>query len=110
MNHGVQDETSLEMSRRIAAGLPEHPEWIDVARANLSRWAKLNAGSHALQRNYAEWLRWLDRPVHDICSILSAETEEGQRLRQNSPFAGVLSAEEVWEIKARHRRHATNAA
>jgi CRISPR/Cas system-associated endoribonuclease Cas2 len=48
--------------------------------------------------------------VHDICLILSAETEEGQRLRQNSPFAGVLSAEEVWEIKARHRRHATNAA
>jgi CRISPR/Cas system-associated endoribonuclease Cas2 len=45
-----------------------------------------------------------DHPEHfQLC----AETEEGQRLRQNSPFAGVLSPAEVWEIKSRLRRHAT---
>ena len=35
---------------------------------------------------------------------LTAETDEGQRLRQNSPFPGIIPPEEVWEIKARHRQ------
>jgi len=52
----------------------------------------------------------LARPVAEICAALIAETEEGQRLRQNSPFAGVLPPDEVWEIKSRLRRHATAAA
>ena len=47
--------------------------------------------------------------VYDGVATLAAETETGQRLRQNSPFAGILSPDEVWEIKLRHR-HATSAA
>jgi len=45
-------------------------------------------------------------PLEDICGLLVAESEQGQHLRQNSPFAGVLSPAEVWEIKNR-QRHAT---
>lgn len=88
---------------RIADGLPQHPEWIDLARDNLDRWSRRNADAPALLRGYAEWREWLDRPIPDICAMLTAETDEGQRLRQNSPFAGVLSPSEVWEIKRRCR-------
>jgi len=61
-------------------------------------------------RCYAEWREILARPLEEICEVLCAENEEGRRLRQNSPFAGVLSAAEVWEVKSRLRHHATTSA
>ncbi|HEY1717045.1 MAG TPA: hypothetical protein VGH42_01975 [Verrucomicrobiae bacterium] len=109
MNHEVQDSISLELAQRIASGLPLHPEWLDFACANLERWSRLNSNSPSLLRCYDEWERLLQRNVSEICATLTAETEEGQRLRQNSPFAGILSPDEVWEIKSRHR-HATATA
>ena len=109
MNHEVQDTVSLEMARRIADGLPRHPEWVDFALANLERWSNLNAGATTLLRCYNEWRALLKQDISEISRVLTAETNEGQRLRQNSPFAGILSPSEVWEIKARHR-HATIAA
>ena len=109
MGHGFQDAVSFELARRIADGLPQHPEWIDLARSNIERWTRLNSDASSLLRCYREWSELLDRPVVEICTALIANTEEGQRIRQNSPFAGVLSPGEVWEIKARIR-HATPAA
>src|SRR5437667_259532 len=65
----------------------------------------------ALIRCYREWMAILERPLGEICQILCADTEEGRRLRQNSPFAGVLPPAEVWSIKAAIRqRHAKTAA
>jgi hypothetical protein len=110
MNHELQDNISLELARRVAARLRAAPELLSVARGNLARWSRLNADAPALLRCYAEWSHILERPVEDICNALCAETEEGQRLRQNSPFAGVLSPNEVWEIKSRLRQHATTPA
>src|SRR4051812_1956229 len=109
MSHEIQDLVSLELARRIASGLPSHPEWLETARTNLERWSRLNANAPALIRCYTEWKTLLAYPLPEICAVLTAETDEGQRLRQNSPFAGVLSPKEVWEIKS-HFRHATTAA
>lgn len=109
MSHGFQDAVSLELARRIAGGLPQHPEWLSVARANLDRWASQNRDAPSLLQCYEEWRELLDHPVEEICAALTAETENSQRIRQNSPFAGVLPPAEVWEIKARFR-HATPAA
>ena len=109
MSHEVQDAVSLELARRIATGLPQHPEWLELAHANLERWARQNRNAPSLLRCYAEWQALLARPVSEICRALIAETDEGQRQRQNSPFAGVLPPNEVWEIKSR-LRHATSAA
>lgn len=109
MGHEIQDRVSLEMGRRIAAHLPEHPEWLDLARANLERWSQRNPDATALLGCYREWLELLSRPLREIQRILTEDTDEAQRLRQNSPFAGVLSPKEVWEIKSRFR-HAPLAA
>src|ERR1041385_4180979 len=105
MGHEFQDQVSLELAHRIAAGLPRHPEWLDFARSNLERWSRQNQNAPALLKNYEEWRRLLSRPVPEIVTILTNDTEEAQRLRQNSPFAGVLPPQEVWEIKSRVRRH-----
>lgn len=107
MGHEVQDGVSRELASRIAAGLPEHAEWIELARANLERWSRWNRDAPGLLRCYEEWRQVLSRPLPVITAILTAETDQGQRLRQNSPFAGVLRPKEVWEIKSRLRHHAT---
>jgi hypothetical protein len=90
------------MAHRIAAELPQHPEWIELARENLRRWSSRNRESPGLLRCYEEWAEILRRPPEEVRAVPTAETDEGQRLRQNSPFAGVLSPQEVWEIKRRH--------
>jgi hypothetical protein len=74
------------------------PEWLDLARANLERWARQNSNAPSLLRCYDEWRKLLTRPVAEVCAALIAEPDEGQRIRQNSPFAGVLTPREVWEI------------
>jgi len=94
------------MGRSVAARLRQRPGLLRVAHENLARWKALNANAPALLRCYSEWEQILKRPLEDICDLLTADTEEARRLRQNSPFAGVLSACEVWELKQRFR-HAT---
>ena len=104
MGHEYQDRVSLEMARRVAAGLRDHPEWLELARHNLARWSQRNQDSPSLLRCYNEWQELLARPLAEVVAILTTETDEGQRLRQNSPFVGVLKPREVWEIKAYFRR------
>jgi hypothetical protein len=111
MQHEVHDEISLEMGRRIAARLREQPALLQIARDNLARWSRQNAGAPALVRCYRQWQDLLEHPLEDICQILDTDSEEYRRLRGNSPFAGVLSPAEVWSIKATIRhRHAKTAA
>src|SRR5689334_19530312 len=109
MGHELQDRVSLEIARRVAAELPQRPEWLSLARNNLARWTASNVAAPALVRCYAEWSTLLDRSIPEICSALTADTELGRRLRQNSPFAGALTPAEVWAIKGRVR-HDQNAA
>jgi hypothetical protein len=109
VNHSGVDNVSLSLARRVAERLRARPELLDMARTNLSCWQKRNADSRSLLRCYAEWEAILTRPLEEVCALLVAETEEGQRLRQNSPFAGVLSPTEVWEIKDRQRHAAASA-
>jgi len=111
MQHEVHDEVSLELAKRVAARLREQPALLQIARDNLARWLRLNADAPALVRCYREWQAILERPLADTCQILCDDTEESRRLRQNSPFAGVLPPSEVWSIKAAIRqRHAKTAA
>jgi hypothetical protein len=108
MLHSSHDRVGLELARRVARGLAVHPEWIELAKANLERWSKQNREAPGLLRCYQEWRALLARPVEEIAAKLTSESEEGQRLRQNSPFAGALSPAEVWEVKRRY--HETTPA
>lgn len=109
MSHAYHDAVSLELARRVADGLAEHPERIALARGNLDRWTERNADAPGLVRCYEEWRRILDRPIDEIQAILLAETDESQRLRQSSPFAGVVHFRDVWEIKRTIRERMRSA-
>ncbi len=86
MQHEVLDEISLELGRRVAARL------------------RKDANSPALVRCYREWQSLLTRPLEEICRVLEMDNEENRRLRQNSPFPGVLSPREVWAVKSSVRK------
>ena len=109
MDHTFQDEVSLEIARRVAARLTASPELLMTASDNLDRWSRLNAGTPSLLRCYAEWREILTLSAEEVRARLCEDSDAGQRLRQNSPFAGVLPAAEVWDIK-RRLRHATAPA
>jgi len=109
MRHEYQDRVSFEIARRIASELPQRPEWMEMARANLKRWSTANSDAPSLLTCYTEWASLLDKPVPSICAVLTAQTDEGQRLRQTSPFAGALSPQDVWEIKRRLRHEEVSA-
>ena len=89
VNHSKTDQVSLELARRIAERMRWQPELVDFARANLARWSQQNHSAPSLLRCYAEWQQILSRPVAEICTLLCTESDNAQRLRQNSPFAGV---------------------
>ena len=103
MNHTETDQVSMELARRVAERMRWQPEVVGFARANLARWSQQNISAPSLLRCYAEWQQILSRPVEEICALLCSESDNAQRLRQNSPFAGVLSPAEVWEVKSRFR-------
>ncbi|MBY0312511.1 MAG: hypothetical protein K2W85_10600 [Phycisphaerales bacterium] len=103
--HADIDRASLELARAIAARIDADPSLVSIARENLSRWKTRNADAPSLIQCYEEWERILDCGWDHARGALLAETEEGQRLRQNSPFPGILSPREVWAIKRACREH-----
>jgi hypothetical protein len=107
MRHEMRDEISLAIGCRVAERLRQDPELLDLARRNLDQWSDFNANVPTLLRCYDEWRGILKRPLSEVCDILCSDSEEARRLRQNSPFAGVLSPREVWELKQQF--HATAA-
>jgi hypothetical protein len=109
MTHSEIDQVSLEIARKVAARVRYNPELLEIGRANLTRWSRQNTSVGSLLRCYAEWEEILSRPVDQICDLLCSDSDDAQRLRQNSPFVGVLSPAEVWKIKSRFR-HAPTAA
>lgn len=109
MSHELLDEISLELGRRTALRLRQQPALLRIAHDNLDRWSRQNSNAPTLLRCYTEWRELLNHPLEEICAVLTSESEAAQRLRQNSPFAGILDAREVWEVKQRFR-HATPAA
>ena len=104
--HHRREQESLEIHRRIVRRLDDEAAPVmEKARANLHRWLS-GRGEDSLAAAYREWESLLETlTVAQVSALLVAEDERSARLRQSSPFAGVLSPQEVWEIK-RSCRHA----
>ena len=72
------------------------------AMANLSAWLERHQDS-ALEPVFKEWQDLLtDLSPSEIFAFIISEDERAVRMRQSSPFAGVLSPQEVWAIKRSH--------
>lgn len=89
-SHEWIDRRSLALHEAVAAKLEARPELLDVARANLQRW--LAARPAAALREWQEFLDHTSLP--DLLALLRSPDEQAARLRQSSPFAGLLSPKE----------------
>jgi hypothetical protein len=69
------------------------------ARANLQRWEQQFGG--VLPPAYVEWVAILDSGLEGVLRVLEGGDEDAVRIRSSSPFAGVLSPRERWEILRR---------
>ena len=96
--HQFLDEFALAYHRAVAERLRgDGAAVINHARRNLDRWA----GSPGDNRTLEEWRKILDEsPINKLIEIITDTSDEGQRLRSSSPFAGTLSHEERLEILA----------
>ena len=95
--HDQIDRRSLALACLVADKLERQPELLDLARHNLERWMAQTEG--APLRAHTEWRELLDRlSPSALLEMLRSDTEEARRLRQSSPFAGLLSPQERWRI------------
>ena len=90
-DHGRLDERSLAMHRLIARKVAADPGLLDAVRANLRRWQKMDGGpSSAL----SEWESILGGTTEQVTRFLADPSERATRLRQSSPFTGILTEAE----------------
>src|SRR6266516_4865466 len=86
--HAKIDEENRERDRRIAELIRRRPEVIKLAQRNLQNWA---ARWGELTDAWEEWallLRMLT--PSQLADFLESTTPKANRLRQSSPFFGML--------------------
>lgn len=93
-DHKRIEERSLQLHKEIARRLEEDPQLIKVAKKNLIRWIARD-GEIPVWR---EWSELLNGALSQVLSVLLSPDERGTRLRQSSPFCGILSPRERWKI------------
>jgi hypothetical protein len=91
-SHRLLEARSLAMHAVIAQKIERAPELLNIALNNLERWR--SRWDNDAPAWYGEWCEIMKRPWAEIAAIITEPSEEGARLRQSAPFAGVLSVEE----------------
>lgn len=94
------DLFSLSLHRVVAEKmLLNEAEVLQIARDNLERWMKSESFAGNERNALLEWREILENSTsEEIRKIITQDTDESQRLRSSSPFAGVLSEEEREKI------------
>ena len=88
-DHRLLEARSLALHCLAAVSIERQPQLLEIARHNLANWRQARGG--VLPPALQEWEEILSRPWPQIAAVMTAPTEEGARLRQSSPFAGVLT-------------------
>ncbi len=87
--HRLLEARSLAMHAVIAEKIRRDPALLGVARRNLERWRRKWGDREPVWAG--EWRTILARPVSVIAAVITDPGETSARLRQSSPFAGVLT-------------------
>jgi len=107
-DHRLVDQRSLAFDRLTVKKVAADPALIERAGATLARW--LRTCSPRVRPVLLEWQAVLAGPREELLALLVATDERAVRLRQSSPFAGVLSVAERGAILKEFRHHDPAAA
>ena len=108
MDHEILDQRALAMARKVAEKLRANPALLVHARLTRDRWMK-TVSPHA-RPALLEWQRILSGPPEGVFIALEGTDEVSTRLRQSSPFCGILTREERTKILLEHRIHESLSA
>ena len=105
-SHAIVDRVNAAQDRLIATRLRRDHRVLRQSRRNLRRW--LARDGKRVRPVFAEWHRILDRLSPDeIADFLESDSPRARRLRQSSPFAGVLTEAERRAIRKKHEKART---
>ncbi len=107
-DHRLIDERSLAFHSLIAEKLRVAPVLVGHAQENIIRWQR--DCSERARPTLLEWQALLEGPLDDLLSVLTSPDERATRLRQSSPFAGLLSSKERMTIIREFQARDANAA
>ena len=98
--HQEIDERSLALASAIAEKIDSDPGrgGLDHARQVCERWSRQKVAT-----DVQTWQGILTRDWPEIRPQLLEDSERGRRLRQSSPFCGILTPRERWAIYRRFR-------
>lgn len=104
-------EKSLRLHQALIGDLLTDPEMvIDKARKNIARWLQQQRSDGMIAEYLPEWQMILDSGLDRIVEVLTATDEKSCELRENSPFAGVLSQERRAKVLKTLRTHRVTPA
>lgn len=92
-DHERLDARSLALHRLIADKIRQDVSLLEVARGNIARW-QAESGQTGDPSSHAEWLVLIDGPVDQLLSVLEGQDQRATRLRQSTPFTGILTPAE----------------
>lgn len=97
--HDWIDERSRALHARIAGRIRAQPELVNAALENLDRWERRRGVQPAL----SEWRSLLQATeLPELLELLIEDSERADRLRQSSPFKGILPSEERLAVFRHH--------
>lgn len=100
-HHDWVDERSRALHEAIAQKIRRDPALLDLAKNNITRW--LENADRAVQPALQKWKTFIEtKPLEELLSFLTDESELACQLRQSSPFTGILTPRERDEIFARY--------
>jgi hypothetical protein len=94
-DHERLDERSFALHCLVAEKVLADPALLEKARGNLRRWQERNASQSPAQK---EWEGILKGTPDQVARFLVERSETATRLRQSSPFAGILTEPERLNI------------
>ena len=100
-SHQFIDEFNLAYHRAVAEALRREPEAVvSRARQNIARWLQNDVYDDGEKGALSEWDKILaESSVEELIAVITEDSDEGQRLRQSTPFTGVLPAGRRREIR-----------
>jgi hypothetical protein len=88
-SHRLAEARSLAMHAAMAQKIEREPTLLDIPRENMERWRA--RWSDKPPPWWREWRALLQRPWPEIAALITEPSENAARLRQSTPFAGILT-------------------
>ena len=103
MGHRRHEEQSLVLHREIARRIRINPDLLTVVRDRLTKDIHSGQFSVSVTDAMQEWLDLLNAgSLAEILELLLDQGENARRLRQSTPFTGILTQEERRHVLEKH--------